>query len=573
MADPTNANPIILSTPERKFGLDEKAYRYQLKGIDPDGDTLSYRLLTSPLGALLNSETGELLWFPEADVTTGYQANFQVEVSDAKGGKDIQTFTVDTYSALGKITGSVFEDLNNNGFRDTKLIKGTDPAIVLAIDVSGSTAAPFYGTGEYENVKTVLDAQKAAALSLIDTIIAQGAGNKVKIGIIAHEYNARIEDMNPATPGVETYTTALADNNNNGIADIREILKAYTPNGNNRFTEALNQMDVLIDGFAGTPNLIFMSDGYSRDSATDLENAGNALRGKITTKGGNLTAFAIGEASTLETMQKIDPDATRLINIDELVDIFNGFDERYALEPFKENVTVYLDTNNNGVLDADEPSQITRTDTTFNTLGATKYQYTFDHLLPGTYTVRTVVPNGYTVTTNNGDSYVDTITVKGENSTHLSGLGKISSPPNSAPEFTTVPAALYNIKAGEVLKYDAHAIDPDADAVKYDLLLAPPGMSVEASTGTVVWNPTNKQVEDYYAQLRANLARLNDFQRASATKTVQFNVLLRATDGNGGTALQYVNVELVPDNKAPVFTSLFPDTARPQVGKLFQYQA
>ncbi len=52
-------------------------------------------------------------------------------------------------------------------------------------------------------------------------------------------------------------------------------------------------------------------------------------------------------------------------------------------------VTVYLDTNNSGTLDAGEPTQVT------NTLG----QYTFSNLPPNvTYHVREVVPTGYTLT-------------------------------------------------------------------------------------------------------------------------------------------------------------------------------
>ncbi|MFM6001963.1 MAG: hypothetical protein ACKPA7_01385, partial [Sphaerospermopsis kisseleviana] len=37
-ADPENSNPVIISEPEKRFALDTKAYRYQLKAIDGDGD-------------------------------------------------------------------------------------------------------------------------------------------------------------------------------------------------------------------------------------------------------------------------------------------------------------------------------------------------------------------------------------------------------------------------------------------------------------------------------------------------------------------------------------------------------
>ncbi|MBX9253632.1 tandem-95 repeat protein [Desmonostoc muscorum CCALA 125] len=570
--DPDNSSPVIISTADTKFGLDEKGYTYQLKAIDPDQDALVYRLIDSPTGALINSDTGELLWFPESTVKAGDQANFTVEVSDRRGGKDVQKFTVDVYAALGKIQGAVFDDLNGNGLLDSKLVKGIDPAIVFAIDVSGSTEAPFHGKGEYENVKTVLDAEVAAALAMVDAVIAQGAGNTVKFGIIPHQISAVIQDMDPVTSGIQSYTTALADKDNNGISDIKQILQSYTPNGSNNFTTALSTIDTLFSqALSGTPNLIFMSDGYGPLDATVATNVAKDIKDR----GGNVTAFAIGEASTLSTLQKIDPEAIKLTDIEELVNLFLGFDPRYAIEPFVNDVTVYLDVNNNGVFDNSEPYQITKQDTTPNPLGvSTKFYFTFDDVLPGNYTVRTVVPSGYTLTAPPTGSFADTVTVNGENYNHLFGISKVSTPPNQNPVFTTTPPALTTLKAGELLKYNADAQDPDADRLTYSLVLAPEGMTVDQETGNVIWNPTKQQVEKYYADLKVQQDRLNAIGRgAFAPTVVEFNVLLTVKDGRGGQALQYLNVQLLPENAKPVFTSTFPDDAKPQVGKQFTYQA
>ncbi|MCC5626388.1 hypothetical protein LC574_36180, partial [Nostoc sp. CHAB 5715] len=404
--DPDNSNPVIISAPETRFGLADKVYQYKLKSVDPDGDALVYRLLDAPLGALIDNETGELIWFPEVSVTPGSQVNFQVEVSDRRGGKGIQSFAVDVYGNLGKIQGAVFDDLNSNGFLDSKLIKGDNPAIVFAIDVSGSTAAPFYGDENNPNIKTVLDAQVAAALAMIDAVVAQGGGDHIKFGIIPHKFNAVIQDMDPVTSGIQIYTTANADMDGNGVADIRQILASYRPDGSNNFTTALQTIDSLFDVLPGDPNLIFMSDGYGPLNPTTAAEVVSDIKAK----GGNVTAFGVGLYSTLDTIRKIDPDAERITDFDKLIDIFSGFDDRYAIEPFKENVTVYLDLNNNGVLDEDEPNQLTKKDTSSSTLGTSRYYYTFDNLLPGTYTVRTVIPSGYTLTTPTSGAFVDTVT-------------------------------------------------------------------------------------------------------------------------------------------------------------------
>jgi large repetitive protein len=567
-ADPTNANPVIISEPVKRFALDDKAYRYQVKSTDANGDNLVYRLLDAPTGALIDRASGELFWFPETIIKPGDKANFQVEVSDGRGGKDLQTFTVDVFGKLGTIQGSVFDDLNSNGFRDTKLIKGDNPAVVLAIDVSGSTIAPFYGEKGGKAISTVLQAEIAAAEALIDTVISQGGGSKVKFAIIPHQVSAYIQDMDLTTPGIQVYTTATADTNNNGIADIREILHTYTPDGSNNFTTALQTIDTLFTALPGDPNLIFMSDGYGRLDpivATQVVN-------DIKAKGGNVTALAIGEASSLDTLQKISADAQKVTDFQKLINIFSGVDESFAIEPLKENVTVYLDLNNNGVFDPLEPFQITHPNPQPDALGESSYYYRFDNLLPGSYTVRTLVPTGWEITTT-PISFTDTITVAGEDIAHLSGFGKIGVPENIAPVFITTAPGVTKLKAGEVFKYAAVAVDGNADPLSFDLINAPSGMSVDKQTGIVAWKPTAAQIDVYYAEIIAEQQRLTALGRGAFARTIaEFDLLLRVSDGKGGQSLQSLKLQLAPNNTAPVFTSTPPIT-NPQTGKVFKYQA
>jgi large repetitive protein len=567
--DPENGNPVIISTPQTRFSLADRVYRYQLKSVDPDGDPLTYRLLDAPLGALIDSVSGELLWFPESQYTPGATVNFQVEVSDKRGGKDIQTFIVDVYGNLGKIQGAVFDDLNLNGFRDTKLVSGANPAIIFAIDISGSTIAPFFGEEGDKSTRTVLEAEVAAALTMIDTVVAQGAGDRVKFGIIPFSSTSTIQDMDLVTPGLQVYTTANSDANNNGIADIREILQSYRPTDSSNLTGALSSIDTLVDILPGDPNFILMSDGYAKlDEAFAAQ-----TMAEIQQKGANLTAFGVGIYSTIETIRKIDPTAERITDFDKLIDIFSGFDDRYAIEPLKENVTVYLDLNNNGVLDVGEPNQLTKKSTDPSTVVTNRYYYTFDNLIPGNYTVRTLVPNGYIATTPLTNAYTDTVTLNGENYVHLFGVGKISEPPNQDPTFVTTAPALTQLKAGQPLLYQATARDSDGDAVSYSLVFAPDGMTVDAKSGEVVWIPTQPQVTKYYQELKAEQDRLTAIGRGDfAPKIVEFNVLVRAQDPRGGQALQYIKVQLLPDNNAPIFTST-PSNTTPQIGKPFQYQA
>ncbi|MFM6135265.1 MAG: putative Ig domain-containing protein, partial [Sphaerospermopsis kisseleviana] len=496
--------------------------------------------------------------------------------NDRRGGWDRQTFTVDVFGQLGTIRGGVFDDLNGNGFRDTKLIQGDNPAVIFTIDVSGSTAAPFRGKGEYEDIKTVVDAQVAAAQVLLDAIIAQGAGDRVKIGLIIFGSDALIQDLDPTTAGLQEYTTAIADADYDGVYDIRQILKSLTPGmiqGGTDIHTALDKIDALFDVLPGDPNFIFMSDGY--DDEFD-KNRAKATIDDLKSKGGNITAFAIGEAATTENLEAIDPNAIQVIDFDELYNIFFGFDDRYALEPWKQGVTVYLDLNNNQVLDTEEPFRITKDDQTFNTLGNIKYYYTFDNLIPGNYTVRVEVPNGSNLTAPPANQLpiIDTVTLQGETFSHLFGLSKIAEPPNQSPIFLSTPPNNLQLRAGEVLKYDANARDANGDPLTYQLTFAPEGMTIDSESGIVVWIPTKQQVEKAYQELQQiNQAAIIRGRYDLVLPHPLFNVLVTAKDGRGGSALQYLTFELLSDNHAPLFTSLVPDNAKAQSGKTFQFQA
>jgi choice-of-anchor C domain-containing protein len=67
-------------------------------------------------------------------------------------------------------------------------------------------------------------------------------------------------------------------------------------------------------------------------------------------------------------------------------------------EPGMAGVQVYLDLNNNGQLDAAEPTQLTAADDPVTLTINEQGQYWFTGLAPGSYTVREILPSGYTQT-------------------------------------------------------------------------------------------------------------------------------------------------------------------------------
>ncbi|MEA5471931.1 putative Ig domain-containing protein [Spirulina sp. 06S082] len=575
--DPNNSPPGIVSIPEERFALNRDIYRYQVVALDADADTLTYRLVEAPLGTVIDRDSGELLWFPTDDVVAGERVDFTVEVDDGRGGSDRQSFSVDLYDELGSIRGAVFEDLNGNGLRDTQLIQGDNPALIVAFDTSGSTVVPFAGPDE---VETVLDAQIAATRALVDSLIAQGLGDSVNIGLIPHNNLSVIHDWDADTPGLQYYTTPLADRDNNLIPDIQEYLDGYIgdyiPYGSTELNKALDDISELVGALSATsdPNVIFMSDGYDEDF--DPEAAAAAVA-NLESNGVNISAFAIGPHSTVETLRAIDPEAPQLLDVEELVRIMGGWDEDYAIEPLMEGVTVYLDENNNGSLDEGEPWQVTRKDEGSSLFEASRYHYNFDNLIPDDnkeYVLRTIIPDGFVSTLPASGAY-QIILDEAEGVTQLFGLhDEDKNSPNQDPAFTTI-APDVALKAGERLLYRANASDPDADVIRYELALEPEGMVVDPETGTLTWSPTEAQVKEYYDELHQLRQRLEASGRGDFAPTnVKFdNILLIAKDGRGGQAFQTISVELIAPNQIPVFVSTFPEDAAPQVGKPFYYQA
>jgi len=83
-----NQVPIITSIPITAVELGE-TYTYDVNATDPEGDTLTYSLITKPTGMTINSATGLIKWTPKAE------GNFAVVVKVSDGVLYIiQSFTI-----------------------------------------------------------------------------------------------------------------------------------------------------------------------------------------------------------------------------------------------------------------------------------------------------------------------------------------------------------------------------------------------------------------------------------------------------------------------------------------------
>ena len=101
-------------------------------------------------------------------------------------------------------------------------------------------------------------------------------------------------------------------------------------------------------------------------------------------------------------------------------------------------------------------------------------------------------------------------------------------PLNERPQITSEPRT--TAATNSLLRYDAQSHDPENDRQAFSLPLAPDGMTVHPTLGTVVWTPTEQQLGAH-------------------------QVVLRVADPHGAAATQSFTVQVEIQNTPPTFTS------------------
>jgi choice-of-anchor C domain-containing protein len=298
--------------------------------------------------------------------------------------------------APGSIAGVLWNDLNSNAVRDSVLVGGDDPDLVIVIDVSGSTSSSFAGSS-VGNLNgdglsdTILDAEIAGVYAILDYLIAEGKGQTSQVSIVTFSSGSTILDLNPVAGGLQASATPEADVDNNGIADIRQQIATIFSSGGTDFAAGLGAAKQAVD-LVGTlrenANVIFMSDGVGQ---RDFGGALQLLRDRVST----IRAFGVGAGSSLDQLRQIDSRTVQFSTTDELIDAFSGFgSESLFAEPGIPAWEIYLDLNGNGQPDANEPRTRTSTDDP-STFANEAGKFRFDGLAAGTYEVRQVLPPGW----------------------------------------------------------------------------------------------------------------------------------------------------------------------------------
>lgn len=213
-----------------------------------------------------------------------------------------------------------FSDAGNGAhgiYLDSASLQGDNPVLMFQVDTSASVSAQFSGTpvGDVNNdglSNTIMDASIAGLTAAVESLIRQGSGNSVAIGVDNF-------DMDLVTPGVQLTTFPSSDTNNNGVSDVIDILRRLNTTVDGiRYDPFHPDLREAVDFFttlnvpSGDGNLVVVSDGRIGVDQTALAqlNALNVRRRGI----------AVGSRSNLRTMQIIDPDAVQVESTDELRD-------------------------------------------------------------------------------------------------------------------------------------------------------------------------------------------------------------------------------------------------------------
>ena len=352
------------------------------------------------------------------DVSPGSDSRQTVAVigGETSLASDFANFTV----LNGAISGTMWNDLNRNGVRDIDSLSGAviDTPLVgwsLFLDLNRNAAyevgepqatTDSHGNyefldlqvGEYE-VREIVSSGWEATIGFSDNYTvhvasgaitaahdfanfdATGSGVASITGTIWNDLNSN-GVFETSEPGLDGWTVFL-DNNSDGLLSIGEPQATTSATGAYIFQNLPSgTVNIIVHGVAGW-----------KPTAPAINARTVTVRGGI-----DLTNMNFGEAklqdSSISGSVYVDKDSSG---------------SRTAGDRGMPGVVVFLDTNENGLLDTGEPQTTTSTDM-FYTPGIDEAgDYSFTHLDNGRFVVRAIVPETLSATPNAELTHVVTI--------------------------------------------------------------------------------------------------------------------------------------------------------------------
>ncbi|MCC9609172.1 Ig-like domain-containing protein [Blastopirellula sp. JC732] len=183
---------------------------------------------------------------------------------------------------------------------------GNSPDVTFVIDASASTLGAIAGTqvGDLNGdgiYNTKLDAEIAAIIKANQQLIDAGLGDVAKVSLVVMVSGTAVSlDLSIGSK----FTTAAADNNNDGKLDLINALESINAGGSANYTAGLQAATTILEnsGFANS-TVLFFADGFS-----GTPGAHTAAAADLAAVAKNIYAIGVG-TSDLAELQIIDPDA------------------------------------------------------------------------------------------------------------------------------------------------------------------------------------------------------------------------------------------------------------------------
>ncbi len=321
-------------------------------------------------------------------------------------------------------------------------------------------------------------------------------------------------DNQPTPPDPGLVRVVYLDDNRNGLRDSDEKFTTTDTRGNYAFSDLAPGSYMVVQEPQSGWVITTPTGGMHEVNVSSNQIVGGLDFGNVQQIGGEIRGVKFNDLNR---------------------DGIQGIDEKGL-----ENWLIYLDDNQNGQRDTGE--RFTFTNSNGN--------YTFTNVRPGSYTVASELQPGWIVT-----EPINNIAVTVSSSQVVTGInfGNVVSDvaENQPPLFAGIDPgsgisnAPTTAKVGQLLRYDANAIDTDGNSLTYSLPVKPIGMIVDAATGVLVWQPTSEQLGIH-------------------------DVILKVADGQGGVDLLFFQVNVALPNTKPIIISQ--PVSSTVAGRLYQYQ-
>ncbi len=442
---------------------EEKDYQYAVEASDNDGDTLTYELAKSPSGMTINSSAGLIKWQPSSEQVGNFTV--LVEVTDGRGGIAQQEFVL------------VVSPANSGGAR--LIVVDTNPQATA--DYRSLAAAIAAEAGELSQ-PLLIRARATTGLPETEPVIIDGigtsAGNPLTV-ILEDEYKLEVNALNDAVRAIlvrNDYTRIRSEGgtiavHNNGYDNVAGVLVEQQSEGSIVMLDRLRVTGVITGDPASATGI-----AATDPNATYVlrNNVVSGFTGSYTNHGLYVTGMAFIYNNTL-------------------------VDNRYGLRVESANAVVY---NNLSVSNVEDyvswqelwsvTSHNVSSDDTSPDVEYRNRSASFVDRVSGNFALAPwdEAALGKALDLSATEFYPFNTDADQSVRTNPWDIGAFM-----AGEVNNWPPFINSEPVGEATeeesyRYDVVAMDADGDALTYELVQAPSGMTVQADSGVIEWVPS-----------------------------------------------------------------------------------